>query len=629
LESRKTGAAQLFLICRKVCAAPFALATLFLVSGLSAAVPTTPAFRLPDTVVPRNYKIDLTIDPARSTFGGTARIEVELLASTKVIWLNARDLTIKDARLETGGSVVPVHAHTAGGEFLGIETDAPLGPAKTAVLTLSYQGRLQEKEVLGAYRRKVEGKWYVYTTFTPIEARRAFPCFDEPRFKTPWEISIRVPRDLKAFSNAAQQSESEERGGMKLVRFAPTALLASEVVAFAVGPFDVYPFRSSAPVKSSVPVSVLTPRGHVKEGQAGVEATARILPRLEAYTGIPYPWTKLDHLALPVGAYGAVENPGLITYLSSRLLVPPTDPSKTQALRKLEAHEISHQWFGNLVTQADWRDVWLSEGFATWMADKIMDEERAPERTKLDAIVARDRTMQTDVPPMRPVRIAIASRAQSKDVYNPLVYQKGAAILMMLDGWLGETNVRDGLRRYLHEHAFSTVTTGDLASALKQQTGKEVLPVLESFLDSTGVPKVHATIECEPKPRLRVTLAASPGQSGARPVPVCFRGPGLEQCAVLEGPAREVDLATCPAWLYLNSGGSGYYRTEWNAGQLRVLLDEAIPFLSLAEKLTLVEDLRALKASGPEVKAILRKLSNESEQVVASTAFAALRTMPN
>ena len=618
MKSRKTGAAQLFLICGKVCAAPFALASLFFLALLSAAVPTPPAFRLPDTVVPRNYRIDLTIDPARPTFEGTARIEVELLASAKVIWLNARDLTFKEARLETGGSVVPVRAHTAGGEFLGIETDAPLGPVKTAVLTLSYQGRLQEKEVLGPYRRKVEGKWYVYTTFTPIEARRAFPCFDEPRFKTPWEISIHVPRDLKAFSNAVQQSESEERGGMKLVRFAPTALLASEVVAFAVGPFDVY----SSKAQVGTPVSVLTPRGHIKEGQAGVEATSQVLPRLEAYTGIPYPWSKLDHLALPAGAYGAVENPGLITYLSSRLLVPPSDPAKTQALRKLEAHEISHQWFGNLVTQADWRDVWLSEGFATWMADKMMDEERAPERRHLDAILARDRTMQTDVPPMRPVRIAIASRTQSKDVYNPVVYQKGAAILMMLDGWLGESNVRDGLRRYLHEHALSTATTADLASALKQQTGKEVLPVLESFLDSTGVPKVRATLECAPKARLRIE------QSGTRAVPVCFRGPGMEQCVVLEGPVREVDLAGCPAWVYPNSGGSGYYRTEWNAAQLR-MLDGAIRVLTLGEKLTLVEDLRALKASGPEVKAILRKLSNESEPVIASAAFAALRAIPN
>jgi alanyl aminopeptidase len=562
----------------------------------------------------------LTIDPARPIFEGTARIDVELVASTKVIWLNAKDLSLKQVTLEAGGSEVPVRSRTVGGEFLGVEADAPLGPLKSAVLTVHYSGHLQDKQVLGPYRRNVEGKWYVYTTFTPIEARRAFPCFDEPRFKTPWEISIQIPRDLKAFSNAAQLSESEETGGRKLVKFAPTALLSSEVVAFAVGPFDVF---TSKVVIQGTPVSVVTPRGHVKEGQAGVDATSKVLPRLEAYTGSPYPWSKLDHLSLPVGAYGAVENPGLITYLSSRLLVPPTDPAKTRELRKLEAHEISHQWFGNLVTQADWRDVWLSEGFATWMANKMMDEERAPERKNLDAILGRERTMQTDVPPMRPVRIAIASRAQSKDIYNPIVYEKGAAILMMLDGWLGETNVRDGLRIYVREHALSNATTADLAHALTEKTEKESLPVLESFLDTTGVPKVRATLLCDPKPRLRIE------QSGARAIPVCFRGPGVQQCAVLDGPAREVDLTGCPAWLYLNSGGTGYYRTEWTAGQLRVLLEAAMPVLTLAEKLTLAEDLRALKASGPEVRAILLKLSNEPEPVVANTAFAALRGIAN
>lgn len=581
-------------------------------------MPPAPGFRLPDSAVPRSYNIELTIDPARPIFEGTARIEIELLTSRRVVWLNAKDLTLKKVTLEIGGVAVPVRARTVGGEFLGIEADAPMGPAKSAVLTVNYRGRIQDKQVLGPYRRNVEGKWYVYTTFTPIEARRAFPCFDEPRFKAPWAISIHLRRELKAFSNAPQMSEADEAGGMKLVRFAPTEKLASEVVAFAVGPFDIYnPSAAGMP-----PVRVLTPIGHMAEGQAGFEASAKVLPRLMEYTGVKYPWSKLDHLALPVGAFGAVENPGLITYLAARLLVPAADALKTQELRRLEAHEIGHQWFGNLVTQADWRDVWLSEGFATWIADKMMDEERAPERRGLDSLLARDKMMQADVAPMRPVRLAIATRGQSKNIYDPVVYQKGAAILMMLDGWLGGVNVRDALRAYLREHAFANATTSDLARALNQQTGKDTLPVLESFLDTTGVPRVRATLLCDPKPRLRIE------QTGARAIPVCFRGAGVQGCAVLDGPVRELDIAACPAWIYLNSNGSGYYRTVWTAGQLKALLDTGLSALTLAEKLTLVEDLRAQKASGAEVKAVLLKLSNEAEPVVASTAFAALRVVP-
>lgn len=541
-----------------------------------------------------------------------------MLAPLKIFWLNAKDLAIKQVALVTQGRAVPVQAQVAEGEFLAVEPSALIGPLKSAVLTISYRGHISDKQLLGPYRRNVEGKWYVYTTFTPIEARRAFPCFDEPRFKTPWDISIRIPRDQKGFSNGAQISESEEPGGMKLVRFAQTPLLASEVVAFAVGPFDVYKPKIAA---SGPPVSVLTPQGHIAEGRAGVEATEQVLPRLEAYTGIPYPWSKLDHLALPTGAYGAVENPGLITYLSARLLVPPTDAVKTQELRRLEAHEISHQWFGNLVTQADWRDVWLSEGFATWMQYKMIDEERAPERRKLEAIQARDKIMFSDVPSARPVRMPITNRAESKSIYDPIVYQKGAAVLLMLDGWLGEMNVRDGLRRYLHEYALSNATTAGLASALMQQTGKETLPVLESFLDHGGVPKVRATLLCQPKPKLRIE------QSGARAIPVCFRGPGVGDCAVLQSPAQEVDLSQCPAWFYLNAGGSGYYRTEWTAGQLKAIQDTALPELSLAEKLTLVDDLRATKTSGSEARAILLKLSSEAEPVISSGAFAALKGM--
>ncbi len=202
--------------------------------------------------------------------------------------------------------------------------------------------------------------------------------------------------------------------------------------------------------------------------------------------------------------------------------------------------------------------------------------------------------MLADGPAQRPVRVAITNRAQSKDIYDPVVYQKGAAVLMMLDGWLGEANVREALRAYLREHALYNANTDDLARALTKQTGKDIPPVFESFLDTSGVPRVRATLLCDPKPHLRIE------QTGAHAIPVCFRGPGLEGCPVLDGPVREVELSGCPAWIYLNANGSGYYRTSWSAGELQALLKSGLP-LTLAEKLTLVEDLRALKATGPEV----------------------------
>jgi alanyl aminopeptidase len=535
-----------------------------------------------------------------------------LLAPTTTIWLNARDITVDRAAIAIGEATpVVAHARNVGDELLAIDTPMEIGPVK-ATLLLDYKARLSDTQVIGPYRRKVEGNWYAYTTFTPIEARRAFPCFDEPRFKTPWEISIRTPEGMSAFSNTPQVGEAGESNGFKLFRFAPTRPLPSEVVAFAVGPFDVYTGFHSR---------VITPKGHASEGRAAEEAAGQVMPRLERYTGISYPFEKLDFLALPQNAYGAVENPGLITFLSARLLVDSKDPVKTLDLRKLEAHEIGHQWFGDLVTQKDWQDVWLSEGFATWIANKMIDEERAPERRMLEFITQRERTMQADVTtPGRPVRLPISNRAQAADVYNRLVYTKGAAILAMVEGWLGEENMRNALRAYLKEHQFGLASTADLAEALQAQTGMDVTPVLDEFLDTPGVPRLRARLLCGTKTKLEIE------QTGSRSTPVCFETPRTAQCSVIQGASGEVDLPSCPAWFFLNAGGTGYYRTEWSTADLFALRG-ALDALTLAEKLTLVFDLQAQKARGGEAKAILTSLVSETEPSVSIAAGAALKAL--
>jgi cytosol alanyl aminopeptidase len=365
------------------------------------------SFYLSSDAFPLKETILLTIDPARETFEGRVSIDVELRAPASTIWLNAKDLTVGAASITQGDSVRTAKVVLGSNERIGIDAGESLtGPA---TLGISYEGKLGDKSLVGPYRRKVEGEWYAYTTFTPIDARRAFPCFDEPRFKAPWDISIRTKRDNKAFSNGRQISETDEPDGWKLVKFATTEPLPAELVAFAVGPFDVY---EGATAGHGTPVRVITAKGHAAEGRAAAQATSEILPRLEAYTGIPYPFGKLDHLALPEGAFGAVENPGLITYRARNLLLAlnQESPSQTRPIRALQAHEIGHQWFGNLVTQATWDDVWLSEGFATWIASKMMDQEQPPERAHLSSIVARERLMAIDNPARaRPVRVAVNS----------------------------------------------------------------------------------------------------------------------------------------------------------------------------------------------------------------------------
>lgn len=588
------------------------LLALFLAStSFLPAQPAPPVFLLPDNVVPLKHTIELTIDPSRDTFTGWARIDVELQAPTSVIWVNAKDITPSEASVGSQKA----RATAVGGEFLAIELDSPAPPGRTTI-SIHYQGKLDDKSVVGPYRRKVDGDWYVFTTFTPIDARRAFPCFDEPRFKTPWEMSIRVKRDDKAFANASETSETPEPDGMKLIRFAPTRPLPAEVVAFCVGPFDVLNGKKAA---DGTPIRVITLKGHQSEGSAAAEATLEVLPRLEAYTGSTYPFGKLDHVALPEGAYGAVENPGLITYRAQALLAKPGEdtPEKTRRIRSLQAHEIGHQWFGDMVTQATWDDVWLSEGFATWLSAKVMDQEQSLARRHLAAIASRERIMAIDSSPRtRPVRLTMHSRddmqARDAGVYSQFVYVKGASVLLMLEGWLGEDRVRRGLRGYLERHAFGNASTSDLEAALKSGAEVDAAAVMDNFLNHTGVPSVRGEVRCDGA-RPRVVIEPAGG-----PLPVCLRGDGLRQmCVVTDSGHESIVLekgSSCPAWIYWNAGGTGYYRTLWADAQLDSLpLDRLTP----AERLTLVYDLRASKQTG---NPILKRLADDPEPEIAKTA---------
>lgn len=563
-------------------------------SAAAFALPPPPSFVLPGDVVPRKHTIEMTIDPAKDTFTGRATIEVEFKQPVSVIWLNGKDLTPIDAFVGMRRAQV----ETAGDEFIAVELSAPAPPGR-ATISIDYRGKLDEKAIVGPYRKQTDGNWYVFTSFTPIDARRAFPCFDEPRFKTPWQMTIHVKRTDKAFTNGRMLRETDEAGGMKAVHFAETKPLPAEVVAFAVGPFDLF---EGAPAGHGTPIRVITAKGHAEEGKLAAQASVDVIPRLEAYTGIPYPFVKLDHLAVPEFPFGATENPGLIVYRNRSLLAAPPDdtPEKARSIRSLQAHEVGHQWFGDLVTQATWDDVWLSEGFASWISAKMMDEEQPPARKHLSAVASRERIMQTDDSPRtRPVRLTMHSREDTKNVYNQIVYQKGAALLLMLEGWLGEEKVQAGLRAYLKKHEFANATTADLESSLSQAAGVDPSPVMDAFLNHTGVPSIRG--DCKDG---AVTIEAH----GTSPIPVCVRGDGVaETCAVIDESHRSVALNhSCPAWIDFNSGATGYYRTEWSAAQLNAL---NLQQLTAAERLMLVYDLRAQKSDS----ALLQQLGNDAE----------------
>jgi cytosol alanyl aminopeptidase len=580
-------------------------------AATKASLPAPPTFLLPNDVLPKKHTIELTINPSLDTFVGWARIDVQLTKSAAVLWVNAKDLTPERASVDYKGHTIKAKATAVGEEFIGLELASAVGPGP-ATISIHYHGKLDEKLVVGPYRNKIGDDWYAFTTFTPIDARRAFPCFDEPRFKTPWETAIRIRNTDRAFSNARQVSEAPEPNGMKLVRFAPTAPLPAEVVALAVGPFEVY---EGAPAGHGTAIRIIVPKGLRDEAKAAAQATVDALPRLEAYTAMPYPYGKLDHVAVPEFKFGAVENPGLITYVSKALLTMPGDNEieKARRIRGIQSHEMAHQWFGDLVTQAVWDDVWLSEGFATWLSAKVMDEEQPQARKLLSSIGRREGIMLLDgSPKTRPVRLEMHGRKDMDGVYSQFVYQKGAAMLVMLDGWLGEERVRDSLREYLKAHRFGNATTADLEASIEGSK-----PVLDSFLNQTGVPSVRGTLRCAGD-SARLALDQT-NASHDWTMPVCWRGDGVAaSCAVLDRPHAEVKLPSCPAWVYLNSGGTGYYRTVWSSEQLAVLDAEK---LTAAERLTLVYDLRAERAI---LSPVLKMLSDDHEPEIAKAAAEAM-----
>jgi alanyl aminopeptidase len=463
------------------------------------------------------------------------------------------------------------------------------------------------------FRKRSAGDWYVFTTFTAIEARRGFPCFDEPRYKTPWELTLHVKRENVAVSNTRATSERDEPGGMKRVTFAPTVPLPSYLIAFAVGPFEIVDAGRAG--KNNVPVRIVTPRGRAAEAEAARAATPQLLARLEEYTGIPYPFDKLDHLALIEGAFGAIENPGLITYRQRVLL------GKSAGMRGTMAHELAHQWFGNLVTMSGWEDVWLSEGFATWMAAKLRDEEQPASRRGVLSAAARNRIMAIDAPPdSRVVREPMTSREQMRKVYGPLVYEKGAAALHMLETWLGEQALRAGIQHYLAEHKFATATTSDFATAVGQAAGRDIHAVLSSILDHAGVPVVTAELQCD-SGSARVLLR----QDQPLSLPVCLKTDDVPgRCTVLEGRKATVPLQSCPSWVFANAGASGYYRSLLGPDLLLSLARHAASQLTAAERLTFAQDVAAVLPRA-QALAILADMAHDPEPLIADAVKASQR----
>jgi alanyl aminopeptidase len=459
----------------------------------------------------------------------------------------------------------------------------------------------------------VGGEWYIFSQLEASDARRVFPCFDEPGFKVPFQVTLTVSDRQLAFHNTPVESESAAGEGMKTVRFRRTRPLPSYLLAFAVGPFDVVEAGRFGGKKTAI--RIITPRGRAAEAAWAVESTGPILELLEEYFGAPYPYEKLDQIAV-LNFGGAMENPGLITYGSGLILSKPEEDTvpRRRGYASVCAHELAHMWFGDLVTMAWWDDTWLNESFATWMANKTIQTWRPDWDIDVMTVRRRGRAMRSDsLDSARRMRQPIESSHDIANAFDGITYVKGASVLDMFEAWVGEETMRRGVRDYLARHADGNATGDDFLAALERAAGKEVSTAFASFLDQNGVPIVSARLDCagEGPPRLalgqRRYLPAGSAAAAERTwrIPVCVEfgaGDGVgRECTLLSERQATMTLgstAGCPEWVLPNDEMSGYYRVDYGEGLLGRLLEASGDRLSLAERVGVIDDLRAQVLAG-------------------------------
>jgi alanyl aminopeptidase len=603
-----------------------------------AAAPgaSVPIVRLPSDVRPTRQWVELEVVPDRDFFTGRVEIALQLAQPRQDLWISSRELTLTSGTLAIGGETLP----------LTFQPDDATGVARLLLphrvsagegrLILSFRG-LFNPRLAGLYRVKSRDHWYAFTQFEAVEARRAFPCFDEPSFKIPWELTLTVPAGLVAVSNTAVQEESP-LGAMKRVRFRPTRPLPSYLVALAVGDFEVVtppPLLPNEVRTRPLQVRGIATKGRGPELEYALQAGGELLVMLERWFGREFPYEKLDHIALPDFEYGAMENAGLITYREQALLVDPRTASEDQKLTVAVdmAHEMSHQWFGDLVTMAWWDDLWLNESFASVMEAQITTAWAKGNRYDLSYLKKVQEAMGTDeLSSVHPIRPEIKLESDIFGIDYGIVYPKGAQVIAMFQEFLGPEAFRAAIRAYLDAHADGNATREDLMSALSG-AGTDIAPAMRSFVDQPGVPLVQAALRCD-RSGPRVILKQSrnlPLGSPASPesrweIPVCVRtdrSGDKPQCLLLKTAEAELSLhqKTCPAWIALNPGAQGYYRWTLPPAQLQGLLARGYPHLSAAERMSLGSNLGAAFRSGAlpaaEVLAALEPLARDPEPAVS------------
>ena len=602
---------------------------------------STPVFaqRLPDNVVPSHYDIAVTPNLPAATFAGTERIAVTLKKPSSTVVLNAAEIEFDKVTIKSGGAVQDARVSLdPAKEQATLTVDRALA-AGVAEINIEYRGSLND-QLRGLYLSKANNRRYAVTQLEATDARRMFPSFDEPAYKATFTVTATIDQGDHAISNGAVISDTPGPGtGKHTVKFDTTPKMSTYLVALAVGDFEC---QSGA--ADGTPIRICSTPD--KKGQTGfaLEAAEAILRYYNKYYAVKYPFKKLDVVAVPDFAAGAMENTAAIFYRETLLLADPKTMSRDAAkqIGIVLAHEMAHQWFGDLVTMGWWDDIWLNEGFANWMETKPLKAWKPEWHLELGEVQSNQGAMRLDsLKTTRPIRAEAWTPAEIGELFDAIAYQKGAAVLRMVETWVGEDAFRVGVNAYIDRFKYGNARAEDFWGTLTKTTGKPVDRVMSGFVDRPGVPLVDPAVTCgsgggsvsvsqRADSRTSTTAAAS-GTSAPWTFPVCFKTSSqASSCTVLDTVPASVRVDSCPTWVMANAGARGYYRVVYSPEMIRSLA-RAVDALSPTERIALAADEWALVRDGRHDIGTFMDLAagfqNERTPEVLDTLLASLGTV--
>jgi aminopeptidase N/puromycin-sensitive aminopeptidase len=605
---------------------------------LIAISPAARAERLPTTVIPSHYSLTFTPDLKAATFTGLETIDLDLKEASKTIVLNSAEIEFQSVTIKAGGpgSSSPAQTATVSTDNDKEQTTFTFPDtisAGPATLTVHYTGILNDK-LRGFYLSKTEKRNYAVTQFESTDARRAFPSFDEPAFKATFTITLVVDKNDTVISNSGIASDTPGPAADKhILKFEPTVKMSTYLVAFLVGDFEC-----SSGESDGVAIRVCATPGKVEYTRYGLEVAKYVLHYYDTYFGIHFPLKKLDLIGIPDFEAGAMENFGAITYRETDLLID--EKSATIGAKKnvseVIAHEMAHQWFGDLVTMQWWDNIWLNEGFATWMETKPVKAMHPEWHIDQEEAAQLDGVLNLDAQPTtRPIRATANTREEIEQMFDGISYQKGGAVLHMVENYLGEETFRKGVHNYLAAHEYSNATAEDFWGAQTKTSGKPIDKIMESFIAQPGVPILtfsDASSGHIPVTQQRFFLSPSntPDPAQKWTIPVCFKTAESSSCSILTPENASLDLPKSP-FLFANANGTGYYRSTYTPAQYSAIVSKVETALKPTERINLIGDewaqVRANKATVGDFLNLVTAVKSDENATVIGAALGPVSTI--